>query len=288
MIQTIEHGFKIDLDIKGKNRFIFDSSRPELSIEFVKKQGYKSLIINPFYGFLADDLTCIIPLKDQVEELIVGSDKISYKGLLEFSKLKTLGIPDNGKDVVELSSFPNLEVLTCTYSNRLLGLETCQKLSGLTLTSFKSKTKNFLDFPDLGSLSELKLYKTDISSLQGIEKQDNLMCLEIYSAPKLEFINALSKLKSINDFRVEKCKNIKDYETLAELPNLKKIILCESGEIRSLEFLKLLKSLEFISFWGTNVLDGNLTYCEGITYVGFDNKKHYSHKAEQFKKMLYK
>ena len=93
MIQTIEHGFKVDLDVNGQNRFIFDTSRSELSIEFVKKKGYTSLIVNPFHGYSENDLTSITPLKDQVEELIIGSDKISYNGLLEFSKLKSLGVP---------------------------------------------------------------------------------------------------------------------------------------------------------------------------------------------------
>ena len=54
--------------------------------------------------------------------------------------------------------------------------------------------------------------------------------------------------------------------------------------MKSLAFVKELPHLEFISFWDTNVLDGNIKYCEGINYVGFDNKRHYTHKSEQFKK----
>lgn len=284
MIQTIEQGFKLAPGIDGKNRFLFDSSRPKQSVDFAIKNGYKSVMLNPFHGFTEENLRDVLPLKNYIEELIIGSEKISYKGLTEFSKLKLLGLPDNGKDKVELSNFINLETLACDYSPRIKGLDSCKNLKNLTLTYYKSKTKNLTDLPLSSSLIELKLFKTDISSLQGIDKQNNLRKLEIFSAPRLEIINALSKLKLLEYFRVEKCKSIKDYETLVTLPNLKKIIMSESGEIKSLEFLKSLKKLEFISFWGTNVLDGNLTYCEGIAYVGFDNKKHYSHKAEQFKK----
>jgi hypothetical protein len=43
-------------------------------------------------------------------------------------------------------------------------------------------------------------------------------------------------------------------------------------------------NLEFISFVGTNILDGNLHWCKGIGYVGFENKRHYSHKFKDFKK----
>lgn len=284
MIQTIEQGFKLAPGIDGKNSFIFDSSRPTLSVDYAIKHGYNRIMLNPFHGFTALDLIAVLPLKDYIDELVIGSEKINYEGLIEFSKLKLLGFPDNGKNSIELSNFPNLEILACDYSPRLMNLGSCQKLRNLTLTSYKSKNKNLTDLPVLSMLCELTLIKTDISSLQGIEKQNCLKKLEIFQAPKLELINGLSGVQLLEDFRVEKCKNIKDYDTLVNLPNLKKIILSESGEIKSLAFLKSLKKLEFISFWGTNVLDGNLSYCEGINFVGFDNKKHYSHKVEQFKK----
>jgi hypothetical protein len=284
MIQTIEQGFKLAPGTDGKNSFLFDSSRPGLSIDFARKNGYNRIMLNPFHGYTAEDLNCILPLKDQIDELIIGSEKINYKGLIEFSKLKLLGFPDNGKDVIELSKFPDLETLACDYSNRLLGLETCQNLKNITLTSYKSKAKNLSDLPVLKSLEGLNLFKTDISSIQGIERLNSLKKLEIFNAPKLETINSLIGLNLLEEFRVEKCKNIKDYDILENVLTLKKLIISESGEIKSLIFLKPLKKLEFISFWGTNILDGNLSYCEGIPFVGFDNKKHYSHKVEQFKK----
>lgn len=123
------------------------------------------------------------------------------------------------------------------------------------------------------------------STQQGVNNFNNLKRLEIFSASKLETIAALQVLlSSLEEIQVELCKKITDFETLGKVKSLKKIILSESGEIKSLAFVKDLPELEFISFWGTNVLDGNIKYCEGINYVGFDNKKHYTHKLEQFKK----
>jgi hypothetical protein len=129
------------------------------------------------------------------------------------------------------------------------------------------------------------LLKTDILTLRGIERFRNLKKLQVVSASKLEAIAPLCVLSnSLEEIQIEKCKKINDYETLATLKSLRKIILSESGEIKSLAFVTDLNNLEFISFWGTNVLDGNIKYCEGINYVGFDNKRHYTHKTEQFEK----
>jgi hypothetical protein len=129
------------------------------------------------------------------------------------------------------------------------------------------------------------LFKTDIASLQGVERFNNLKKIELFKASKLEVIEALQGLSdNLEEIIVQRCKKISDYETLGKVKSLKKIMLSESGVIKNLTFVKELPQLEFISFWGTNVLDGNIKYCEGINYVGFDDKKHYTHKSEKFKK----
>lgn len=171
------------------------------------------------------------------------------------------------------------------FSERLQGLEFCNNLKSLTVSNYKPKTKDLSTLPSLSNLEHLSLIKTNIATLQGVNNFNNLKRLEIFSASKLETIAALQVLlSSLEEIQVELCKKITDFETLGKVKSLKKIILSESGEIKSLAFVKDLPELEFISFWGTNVLDGNIKYCEGINYVGFDNKKHYTHKLEQFKK----
>jgi hypothetical protein len=77
---------------------------------------------------------------------------------------------------------------------------------------------------------------------------------------------------------------LQDYGVLGEISSLKKIMLTNSGEIKSLSFINKLPNLKFISFVNTNVKDGDLSYCEGIEYVGFNNKKHYNYKSEDFRR----
>jgi hypothetical protein len=85
------------------------------------------------------------------------------------------------------------------------------------------------------------------------------------------------------------CKKVRDHAELGELIGLRKLILGDCGQLPSLQFIARLKDLEFLSFVGTKVLDGDLTPClrhPNLKYVGFDNKKHYSHKLEEVRQAI--
>jgi hypothetical protein len=284
MIKETKEGLKIVTAKDGYEALFIDSSRIDDCIKFLLENNYKSITVNSFQGYSLKDLNFLSRLKDLVESLVIGENKFDISIINTLHKLRYLGIADNKKDVIDLSNFPDLETLACDFSDRLKGLENASKLRSLTISNYRSKNNSLSKFPALISLEHLNLIKPNINSLHGIEKYTKLKRLEIYGASKLEDIVDISNIKSLEQISIEKSKNIKDYETLKDLSNLKKIMITESGDIKNLAFVRTLHNLEFISFWGTNVLDGNISYCEGINYVGFDNKKHYSHKSEQFKK----
>lgn len=275
--------FQTTKDIIGNTILLFDSNRSKECCEFAIENNIGIISLYPEV-YTAKDLEPMLPISTFIKGLLLD-DKINYDNLNLFCNLTFLSVPDNGKDKVDLSVFPKLEMLACKFSQRLQGLEFCSKLKSLTLSNYKAKGKDLMALPALESLEHLSLIKSDITILQGIERYSNLKKLELFGASKLEVIAPLQELSnSLEEVQIEQCKKINDYESLGNVKSLKKIILSESGEVKSLAFVKELPQLKFISFWGTNVLDGNIKYCEGIDYVGFDNKKHYTHKSEQFKK----
>jgi Leucine-rich repeat (LRR) protein len=285
MVKETKEGLKILTGINGQESLFVNSDRLADCIKYLHSNDLRFVTINSFQNYKAKDIAFLVQLKDYLEGLSVLETHYDFSVVNELHKLKYLGIPDNGKDVVDLKNFPDIEMCGVAFSERLHGLESCSNLKSLTISNYKAKTKDLSALPPLNNLEHLSLIKTDITTLQGIERFSNLKKLEMFSASKLETIAALQALSnSIEEIQVEQCKKINDYETLGRVKSLKKIILSESGEIKSLAFVKELPKLEFISFWGTNVLDGNIKYCEEINYVGFDNKKHYTHKSEQFKK----
>lgn len=285
MVKETKEGLKILVGIGGQESLFINSDRLSDCLKYLHNNNLRFITINSFQGYNAKDIAFLAELKDFLEGLSILETHFDYGVVNELHKLKYLGIPDNGKDVIDLKNFPDIEMCGITFSQRLQGLESCRNLKSLTISNYKSKTKDLMAMPILESLEHLILIKTDINSLNSIGHFRNLKKLEVLSASKLESIAALQELSnSLEEFQVEQCKKINNYEILGKIKSLRKIILSESGEVKSLAFVKELPHLEFISFWGTNVLDGNIKYCEGINYVGFDNKKHYTHKSEQFKK----
>ena len=137
--------------------------------------------------------------------------------------------------------------------------------------------------PLLSSLEELSLFKTNIDTLEGIGRFRLLKKVSLFRAGQLQQIDDVRALKNtLVSIEFDQCKKIVSYEPLGELENLLRLVLFRCHAIESLHFIKRLERLEFLSFVGTDVLDGNLSPAFGITYVGFNDKSHYSHSFKDF------
>lgn len=284
MIIETPEGFKLLQGTLGFQELFINSTRLDECIEYMFRNNIKNISVDSFHGYSLKNLDFLSRVADYIEGITIPETYFDNQIVNTLHKLKFLGITNNKKDIIDLSNFPNLQICAVEYSPLLKGLETCQNLKDLTLSNYKSKSKDLADFPYLRTLNRLSLIKGNLVSLKGIEKLTNLRVFEIYGYSKLSMVKDIKTLSAtLEELRIEKCKKIIDFESLMKLANLKKLIISESGGIKSLNFIRSLKKLEFISFWGTNVLDGDISPCLEINYVGFDNKRHYSHKVEQFK-----
>jgi len=285
MIRVTKEGFKILQNSNGFSQLYIDSSRLDECLEYMISHNFKNIIISSYQGFAIEDLSFLSRIGDFIEGVVVSGTSFENTGIINtLHKLKFLGITDDKKTVIDLSNFPNLETCAVTYSPRLKALEKCKFLKDLTITNYKSNNEDLKNFANLASLRKLSLFKAKLVTLDGIEQLKLLVNLVLYGIPKLKTIKNLAELsESLEQIEIESCKSITDYEYLGKIVSLKKLIITQSGQIESLKFLKELKKLEFFSFVGTNVLDGDLSPCLGVTFAGFDNKKHYSHKMGNLK-----
>ena len=264
MIRTTQEGFKILVRTDGEDMFMFDSGRIDEGIAYIKKHNIRYVGINSFIGYKASDISFLRELRDFVEGITVPEAHFDISVLNELHRLVFLGFADDRKTIIDLSNFPNLTTLACDFSRRLLSLEACERLQNLTLTGFKPRDKTLNEIPPLSSLNRLALFVTNITSLVGIGQ-----------FPVREVRATLKNLE------FDSCKQIGNYEALSEVTALKKLIIVNSGPIQSLSFVKTLEGLEFLSFVGTSVIDGDLSPLIGLNYVGFENKRHYSHTSEE-------
>lgn len=289
-MNTIERdGLKFSRDHNLELALIIESDKIQQCKDYIISNPSVHIFINSFHGFTENNLENLEGIESILSGLYVVSDLDDIRFINQLHKLKYLAYSDNGKDTIDLSKLPELEMLACDYSDRLQGLNTCEKLKSLSLTNFKSKNEDIALLPPSKDLIELQLLTPKITSLTGIEQYKKLRKLDLYGARKLESISPLKGLsENLEEIEIQKCKTIKDFETLGEICALKKIMIGTSGNINSLSFITKLNNLEFLSFVETNVLDGNLSYCTGLKYVGFDDKRHYSHKMKDFPNKLKK
>ncbi len=283
MIITTPEGFKIFRGTDSSERFMMESDRLEECIKYIRKHDYRHIGINSYLGYKTSDIEFLRDLGDFIEGLSIPENHFDTTVLNELHNVTSLGFADNRKTTVDLSNFPALSVLACEYSPRLVSLEACEQLRDLTLTNYNHSNLDAL--PTLSSLSQLSLFVTKIASLAGIQRFSNLEKLVLFKASKLERIDCLvGIMRLLRSIEIEECKRIASYDFLRKLENLNRLIITKCAPIDSLSFLKSLPSLDFFSFVGTDIRDGDLSSCFGIRYVGFDDKRHYSHQFRDFQK----
>jgi hypothetical protein len=274
--------FKITEGTDGKKWLIINSLYPKECCDFAVNNNIKNVKLYPGY-YTHVNLEPILPLKDFLEGLLLN-EEVEFDKIHQFDGLIQLGALDNKKNTLDLASFPKLETLACCITKRLVGLETRKNLTSLTVSNYNPESANLAELPRLDLLECLSIIKSKVETLNGVERFKKLKNIKLFGCPTLETIESLRLLSdSLEEVSFETCKKIRDFEVLGTVRSLGKIQMTNSGSLKSLSFVKALTRLKFISFVGTNVIDGNMAYCEGIEYVGFDDKRHYTHKMEHFK-----
>jgi hypothetical protein len=256
------------------------------SVELINRKKFKNVAIGGQY-----ELTEIEFLKEcpSIENLTLNSDEVKdFRGLAYLENVKILSLDIDNKSKIDLGNMVSLQGIYGKLPANTNGLSKLKNLRSLRLWNFKSSTKSLLELAKAESLEELILTQTQIQSLQGIGNLKKLKKLELNS---LRTLVDIADLKGVNNtleiLTIESCKKIEDYSPIASLQSLKKLELIACGAIKSIDFIKELSNLELFAFVETNVLDGNLSYCEGIESIYFNEKKHYSHSHKDLNASAY-
>jgi len=169
MVTETINGLKLLKGTEGYESLFIDSSRIDDCVEYLHANNLKHISINSFQGYKAKDLNFLAGLKNYLEGISIPENHYDFAIVNELHKLKSLGIPDNKKDNINLASFPKLERLATDFSERLIGLAKCSNLKSLTLSNYKSETQNVSALPPLNALEDLFLIQPKIVSLKGVE-----------------------------------------------------------------------------------------------------------------------
>ncbi|MCK0109910.1 leucine-rich repeat protein [Flavobacteriaceae bacterium S0825] len=261
-----------------------ETDRLSETIKYINKEKISNLYISRHHGYNLNTIEPLLDLKGIKKLQYQEHDRlISMEGIENFSELEYLRIDDEQK--IDLSAFPHLRFLIIKWSKKILNFEKCDNLKHLNLWNFNTKEKDFSNFPHLKGLEVLNLFWGNAQNLNKLQLSDKIKKIEFHRYPKLESISNLKNHKTIEYLYFENCKRITDIESITGLPNLKTFCFNECGELNNIDFISKMDKLVDFRFVRTNVKNGDLKLLENdkFKYIGFDNKKHYSHKYESLK-----
>ncbi|MDE5055328.1 leucine-rich repeat domain-containing protein [Niallia taxi] len=273
------------IKVIGKSVYVTDEDI-EGSIKYIKENKIDTIFINSLY-YSKDNLDflkeCVTIKKIAIDVGFITN----LNGLYKLPSLKELSITENeNKLEIDLSNFPELEILRLEWNSNVTGLFSLANLRYLQLIKYKPKSKDLVELVNLKKLESLTLTHGNINSLKGIEELGNLKEIQLNYLRNLTNISNVEGLKYLKNLEIENCKKISDIYTLKEILNLDRLALINCGELDSLEFIESMKNLKSLVFDGTNIKDGDLSYCKNIDYVFFTDKKHYSLRLKDINKNL--
>jgi hypothetical protein len=238
-----------------------DSKRIVEILTVAKKQGLENICLNPSFGWVVG--SSLDFLKDNI--WIKGVSIIcEHCNITPINYLKNLnfysGAGQSYSGQLDFTNFSHLEYLSFNWNEKTY--KNFQSLSKLNEASIWRFTNTDLQiFKNLSFLKILNLnFANKLDNLRGVERMKYLKRLSIYSAPKLIDISALSATsETLLNLSFWLCRGIQDYKTIEELINLETFVIQKSAPIHTIEMLKQLNKLWYVSI-ETEILDGNVAY----------------------------
>jgi hypothetical protein len=139
-------------------------------------------------------------------------------------------------------------------------------------------------------LESLGVLNAPLHSLDGIASLNKLRALRIANLTKLPSLAGLEALENLEELDINTCRKIGAINEVGALKKLRKLFINNCGDIESLKPISSLENLEVVLFTeSTNILDGDLSYLKGkekLVNVAYRNRKHYSHKNEEFPRRI--
>lgn len=267
----------------SSDTLVIDSNRINEYVAYINQENIKSIGINDFH--YKKSTIEFLKKCPNIEKVSINNTLVEdYSGLYCLKNLRVLYL-DEPKKNIDMTHFKILEELAIDYNKFVLGLTSCINLKNLRLWKYKPKSGNLEEISNLINIEELVLTQCSITSLKGCGNLPNLKKLELNYINKLEIIDEIEKnSNTLKHLRFDTCKKIKNHEYVTKLKELELLAFDNCGEIQSIGFIRELPKLKSFIFVKTTIVDGDLSPCLGLEYVGFFDKKHYSHKRKDFGK----
>jgi hypothetical protein len=253
-------------------------------LHLIREREVRELELNHAKGWAGDDLSFLKELPE-LEALQVIDFKIESIGPIHALKaLRALQVSTYCKTEIAFSQFPRLEECSLEWRPKARSLFECTTLRRLFLNRYDGK--DLSDLRQLRNLEWLAVLNAPIENLRGIERLGRLRYLRLANLRRLTSLRGIEELQLLEELDINTCRKVTSIGEVRRLLSLKRLFLNNGGNIDSLKPLRGLEELEAVVFYeSTNIVDGDLSPLIGrrkTVAASFQNRRHYTHKKEEF------
>jgi hypothetical protein len=272
---------KVEIEVSHGWRMANVNSRNlKEAVALVNRKELDVVVINPHVNNANSELLKAFTNLRGI--FLTDLSKLDLKSIYLFPALEWLTLGDNRKDAVDFRFFPSLKVLSTDLLTKDILPENKSLLQSLHLWSYDSKPRDLSELPNYQHLNELELVSSKIQKLDGIERLHKLTSLEMHYCQSLNSISPLKK-SSVKTLLFANCAKITDWQELGGLKSLEKLSILDCKEMQSISVVRDCPNLKEFRFFGTRVLDGDLSPLLGRNWrhLDFTSSRSYSHTKKE-------
>lgn len=276
---------EFSIEPSGCKAILRSNITPELLVQ-IKRRNTIALELNISKGWTGDlGFLAELPFIKKLTLTQIGGGEIDLSPLYYLQKLTDLDLSTYSKATINFKLFPSLSGCSLEWQTGFYSIFEAQELKKLFLSRYSETSSS--NFAKLNKLEELSLKESAIEELSGISTLSKLRRLEIGLAKNLQSLAGIELLSELEELDINTCKKMNSILPISALKQLQTLFINNCGNIDSLKPIDSLTELRKIVFYeSTNITDGDLsplTRQKNLLSVSFQNRRHYTHKCEDFK-----
>jgi len=276
-------GIKLEDGKYGLRAVVVTAWSDEMT-SFLLDEHVAELELNDGKGWRGDSLKFLAELP-QLRAIRIIDFKIQSVEPIHFlHDLRSLEVMTYCRTEIRFSAFPRLEDCGLEWRPKATSLFGCATLKALFVNNYDGKNTD--PFGQLTNLESLAILNAPIENLRGLAALGKLRSLRLANLKRLTSLTGIERLAGLEELEIHTCRRICSIDEVGFLRQLRKLHLNNDGDIESLKPLAKLTRLESVLFYeSTNIVDGDLSPLVGqdnLSCVSFQNRRHYSHRREEF------
>lgn len=252
--------------------------------DYLKNMTVSEMELNHAKGWHGDSLDFLSMFPSLSLLKIIDLNIDSVHPIHNLHKLRVLEVITYCKTAIRFDEFPNLEECSVEWRSRSTSLFDCVTLKHLFVNRYTGRDVN--PFGQLINLESLAILNSPVENLRGLSGLRNLRSLRLGNLRNLTSLVGVEGLVCLEELEINTCRAIGSLAGIEHLLNLRKLCINNGGDLESLRPLNRLTALESVLFYeSTNIVDGDLsplTKLSKLICVSFKNRRHYSHRREDF------